>query len=294
MINFRLKTFLTLCRVQNYTKTAEVLHITQPAVSQHIKYLEEEYNTKLFQYKGKVLSLTESGEILYSFVTGIESSSLRLKEILLSSQNFQTPIHFGTTLTIGQYTMPTILSNLIKDYPQVHINMEVDNTKNLLHKLENGDIDFALLEGHFDKSKYSAMMFSKENFIGICSPYNLLAKDKVDFEEVFQEKLIVREMGSGTREIFEQILYEHNFTMDNFKQKIELGNISIIKDLIKENLGITFLYEKAVKKELENGTLKKINIKDFNVEREYNFVFLKHNLHAKEYINWFNYFHKSL
>lgn len=294
MIDFRLKTFLTLCRVLNYTKTAELLHITQPAVSQHIKYLEGEYGVKLFEYKGKTLSLTEAGTILYNFVAGIESSSQRVKEMISLSENVHLPIHFGTTLTIGEYTMPRILSNLIKDYPKIHISMEVGNTKTLLNKLENGDIDFALLEGHFDKSKYNTTMFSKERFIGICSPLNPLAKDKVSFDEIFQERLIVREPGSGSREIFEQILYEHNFTMDSFKQKFEIGNINVIKDLVIKNLGITFLYKKAVEKELINGTLNQINIKDFNVEREYNFVFLKHNLHGKEYVNWFNYFHDLL
>lgn len=290
MIDFRLKTFLTLCRVLNYTKTAKILHITQPAVSQHIKYLEEEYGVKLFIYEGKNLYLTESGKILYQFTAGIESSSQRIKELIASPTNSYLPIHFGTTLTIGEYTMPEILSNLIHDFPKIHITMEVGNTKTLLNKLENGGIDFALLEGHFDKTKYNTAMFSKENFIGICSPLNPLSKESVSFEDIFKERLIVREMGSGSREIFEQILYEHNITMDNFFQRLEIGNINVIKDLVSQDLGITFLYEKAVEKELKDGSLSQINIRDFNVEREYNFAFLKYNLHNEEYINWLKYF----
>lgn len=290
MLDFRLKTFLTLCRVLNYTKTAKILHITQPAVSQHIKHLELEYGIKLFIYEEKTLSLTEAGKILYTFVSGIEASSQRVKELISSSTDYHLPIHFGTTLTIGEYTMPQILSNLLKHYPKIHINMEVGNTATLLNKLENGNIDFALLEGHFNKAKYNSIVFSKESFIGICSPLNPLAKDKVSFNEIFKERLIVRELGSGSREIFEQILYEHNITMDNFSQQLEIGNINVIKNLVSQNLGITFLYKKAVEKELEKGTLSQINIEDFNVEREYNFVFLKHNLHNKEYLNWYTYF----
>lgn len=294
MIDFRLKTFLTLCKVLNYTKTAELLHITQPAVSQHIKHLETEYGVKLFEYHNKNLTLTEAGTILYDFVSGIDSSSHRVRQMISLSKAEHLPLNFGTTLTIGEYTMPTILSALIKKYPEIHINMEVGNTQALLSKLENGDIDFALLEGHFDKTKYHTIMFSKESFIGICSPENPLARDKVSFQDLFQERLIVRESGSGSREIFEQILYEHNITMGSFPQQLKIGNINVIKDLVMENLGITFLYEKAVEQELTKGDLSKINIKDINVEREYNFVFLKHNLHGKEFTDWFDLFHHLL
>lgn len=290
MIDFRLKTFLTLCRILNYTKTAKILHITQPAVSQHIKYLEEEYGVELFDYKNKTLSLTKSGNILYQFVAGIESSSQRIRELIGSSIDSYPPIHFGTTLTIGEYTMPNILSKMICEFPQIHITMEVGNTNTLLNKLENGEIDFALLEGQFDKTKYNTYTFSRENFIGICSPQNRLSKNSVSFEDIFKERLIVREKGSGSREIFEQILYEHNITMNSFSSRLEIGNINVIKELVSQNLGITFLYKKAVSKELDNATLNQINIRDFNVEREYNFVFLKYNLHDEEYMNWFRYF----
>lgn len=293
MIDFRLKTFFTLSQILNYTKTAELLHITQPAVSQHVKYLEDKYNVKLFEYKGKLLSLTTEGKILFDFVAGIEASSHKVKELLSSTDMHNLKIHFGTTLTIGQYTMPNILSKLIKKFPQIKFSMDVDNTHSLLEKLKNGKIDFALLEGHFNKSDYDTILFSKEEFIGVCSPMNPLSKKKISFEEMLNESLIVREEGSGSREIFEQILYENNFTMDSFKQIYEIGNISVIKNLVLNNLGVTFLYEKAVEKELNDRSLCKIDIVDFNVKREYNFVFLKYNLHSQEYITWFNHFFKD-
>lgn len=292
MIDFRLKTFFVLCRLLNYTKTAEILHITQPAVSQHIKFLEEKYQVKLFNYKGRDLSLTKEGELLYRFVAGIESSSQKIEEKLLAIQDSSININFGTTLTIGEYTMPHILSNLIQDYPNIHINMRVNNTKTLLEDLENGYIDFALLEGHFNKSKYNTIEFSKEEFIGVSSPLNSLAYRQVDFQEIFQENLMIREEGSGSREIFEQILYENNFTIDGFNRVYEIGSINVIKNLIEKNLGITFLYENAVGNELKEGSLSRLNIRDFHIRREYNLVFLKHNLNSKEYIDWFKYFHK--
>lgn len=289
MLDFRFNTFLTLCKIRNYTKTAEILHITQPAVSQHIKYLEESYGVKLFNYSGKLLTLTEAGKTLYDFTLAIQSSSDRIKLMISRPEDINHPIVFGTTLTIGEYIMPDLLIKLVSDYPKVNITMIVGNTKSLLEKLRDGNIDFALLEGHFDKSKYNSLLFSLESFIGVCSANHPLADSKLSFKDIFNERLILREEGSGTREIFEQILYEHNTTMNNFNQFIEIGNISVIKEMVSNNLGITFLYKEAVKDELASGILKKINIKDLDVEREFNFVFLKDTLHYKEYEDWFHY-----
>lgn len=290
MIDFRLKTFLTLCKVLNYTKTAEILHITQPAVSQHIKYLELEYNVKLFSYSGKTLSLTESGKLLYDFLLAMDASSKRIKSKLSKPNDENHPITFGTTLTIGEYTMNNLLPNLLLDYPELNITMEVGNTENLLKKLDNGTIDFAILEGHFDKTQYKTYFFSLESFIGVCSPIHGFVNKDIHFEDIIKERLILREKGSGTRNIFEKILYEHNFTMNGFKRIIEIGNMPVIKNLVSKNLGITFLYKEAVKKELEEGSLVEINLSDFQVNREFNFVFLKDSLHHKEYEKWFKYF----
>lgn len=293
MLDFRLKTFIALCKILNYTKTAEALHITQPAVSQHIKHLETEYGVKLFKLEGKNLSLTREGEILYDFVIGILSSVEKTKLMMSSPIDSQPSLNFGTTLTIGEYTMPHLLKRLLGDFPNIKIKMIVENTQTLLYKLHNGDIDFALLEGHFDKAKYNSLLLSHENFIGVCSSDHKFVRDKVSFEEIFEERLILREKGSGTREIFEQILLEHNINMNSFKRIIEIGNISAIKDVIRNNYGITFLYKEAVKKELQEGSLCKIDISDFDVVREFNFVYLKSSLHGEEYMKWYKYFQKN-
>lgn len=293
MLDFRFNTFLTLCKVRNYTKTAEILHITQPAVSQHIKYLEESYGVKLFNFSGKILNLTEAGKILYDFALAMQSSSDRVKSMVTGSAKINQPITFATTLTIGEYIMPNLLINLVADFPKTHLTMYVGNTKSLLEKLRDGKIDFAILEGHFDKSNYNSFLFSLESFIGVCSANHAFADAKLSFKDIFNERLILREKGSGTREIFEQILYEHNTTMKNFKHIMEVGNISVIKEMVSKNLGITFLYKEAVKDELANGILKQINISDLDVDREFNFVFLKDSLHYKEYEEWFNYFMKK-
>lgn len=290
MLDYRLDTFLTLSKLLNYTKTAKVLHITQPAVTQHIQYLQELYNTKLFTYKNKKLSLTEEGFILYEFTIAMKASSDKVKDKLLRIEKNNLFLKFGTTLTIGEYTMNPILKKLLSDYPDIGLSMIVENTENLLARLADGKIDFAILEAHFDKSKYSYMKFKEKTFIGICSPEHSFSKGKIDFDRILKENIILREDGSGTRNIFEKVLYELNFTLESLKHFIEIGNMRMIKDLVRENLGISFLYKESVKEELEKGLLKEININAFDIKREFNFVFLKGSLHEEEYIKCFNYF----
>ena len=290
MIDYRLKTFLVLCKLENYTKTAELLHITQPAVSQHIKYLEEFYDCKLFEYKNKNLYLTNAGKELYSFAMSMHSSSERIKLLINNKSDEKKPITFGATLTIGEYIMPPILKKLILAYPNLHITMNVQNTKTLLDKLNEGEIDFALIEGNFNKSEYNHRLFSQENFIGVCSSNSVYSDKCVYFEELFTERIILREFGSGTRDIFEHIMQERNLSIGCFKNFIELGNMNVIKDLVEKNLGITFVYEEAVKKELSSGILSKINIYNFSETREFNFVYHKNSLHEREFLEWYEYF----
>lgn len=139
--------------------------------------------------------------------------------------------------------MPKVIIELSKDNPNLNIHMEVSNTKVLLEQLRIGKIDFAIVEGEFDKSNYHSLTFSLERFIPICSPKSNLAKNTINFPEIFKYPLIVREIGSGTRTILESIVKQHNYSFDSFNKIIEIGNMNAIKELVSSNIGISFLYE---------------------------------------------------
>ena len=288
MLDFRHETFLSLCRIKNYTKTAEFLHITQPAVTQHIKFLENYYNVKLFNYEKKNLSLTREGKLLYDYAMTMSADNKKIKDILAEKDTESKTVSFGTTLTVGEYVMPGILGKLLGKYPGIRIMMSVNNTKVLLEKLKNGEINFVILEGFFEKSKYDSVVFSEEEFIAVCSPDSELRNRQVTLKELLDERIILRENGSGTRDIFEHILYRHNFTVESFKRKCETGNINVIKELVKNNCGITFLYKAAVEKELAENQLGRINISGFSEKYEFNFVFLKDSIYKKDYLEWYN------
>lgn len=292
MLDFRHNTFLALCRIRSYTKTAEALHLTQPAVTQHIKALESYYGNQLFTYADKMLTLTEHGELLYKFASTVASDSDTLAEILRRKALSDPPLRFGATLSIGQYIMPDILEQILLTRPNVQVSMLVENTHHLLEKLDRGEIQFAFIEGLFDKAAYHSELFSVEPFIGVCSKDLSPADNHLTFQELTQNNLIVREKGSGTREIFEHLLQKYNLSVTSFLKVTEIGNMEAIKQLVKGGLGVTFLYQSAARKELVNGEMRQLKITDFNTYHELNFVFPKNSQHTSSFLAWLNTFKK--
>ena len=290
MIDFRIETFLTLCKLKNYTKTANEINITQPAVTQHIQYLENKYNTKLFIKDGKTLTITESGELLKNFCEKIKAEELKLKKCFIEKDKVK--LNFGATLTIGEYIMPQLISKYLKENPNNEICMDVQNTNVLLYKLNKGLIDFALIEGNFQKNNYSSKILSIEKFIGVSST-ELELNDPVTLDELCNYSLISRVPGSGTRNILKTFISENNLMIKDFNRVIETNNFKTIKYLLKQNIGISFLYESVVKKELKENILKEINIINFNINHEFNFVYLKDSLFEKQYLEFYNFILKN-
>ncbi len=284
MLDFRHETFLVLCSCSSFTKAAELLHITQPAVSQHIKYLEEFYGCKLFDTANRKIRLTRQGELLREFSMTVFSDSKHFKENIRSVQTDTMQFTFGATLSIGEYVMPEILSHLLTNYPQMKIHMSVANTQVLLEQLNSGELDFIVVEGLLDKSEYDSTLFSLEKFIPVCSSKSEFAKKEVGFQEITSSRLILRERGSGTREIFENILQKNNYSLHAFEKMIEIGNMAAIKKMVSNGLGITFLFEVAGKREIEEGSLSVINIPGFCEQREFNFVLLKNSFFRERYM----------
>lgn len=284
MLDFRHETFITLCSCGSFTKAAQLLHITQPAVSQHIKYLEEFYGCKLIDTANRKIKLTHQGELLKEFALTVFSDSKHFKENIRSVQTDTMQFSFGATLSIGEYVMPGILTRLLTKYPQMKIHMSVANTQVLLERLNNGELDFIIVEGLFDKSEYDSTLFSLERFIPVCSPRSEFAKGEVAFREITKSRLILRERGSGTREIFENILQKNNYSLHAFDRVIEIGNMAAIKKMVSNDIGITFLFEVAGKREIEDGKLSVINIAGFAEQREFNFVLLKNSFFRERYM----------
>ena len=278
MLDNRTFTFLTVCKEMNFTRAAEKLHISQPAVSQHIQYMEEYYGIKLFRLIGKKLTLTDAGKLLERSLTALHNNEIYLKEQLSFMTDKKKTLRFGATLTVGEFMISQPLSQFLLKHSNTDVSVTVANTKELLLKLDTGEIDFAILEGDYPKTLYNHQPYIIDNFIPIYSENYQFLKPIKFLSDLTNEQLILREAGSGTRMILEHALLDNGISLEDFSNIITIGNMNAIKDMVIAGCGISFLYETAVLKELQNGSIKKLKLSDCNIQHEISIVWKKNNL----------------
>lgn len=284
MLDPRWNTFLVLCETMNYTRAAEQLCLTQPAVTHHIHYLEDHYGCRLFSYEGKILRLTEAGMRLREFTRSMAYNSKKAEATMAAPAPIS--LRVGASKTIGEYVIAPRVERFLRSQPEASFSLLVDNTQVLLRALEAGQLDFALVEGFFDRSRYDAQLCRQEAFFGVCAPQHRLAGRAVPLDEITGERLILREPGSGTRAIFEEALHRQNYTLDSFPSVVTISDFSTIKSLVADGLGLSFLYAPVVEQELEAGTLARFDLAEVPMSGAFYFVCLKDNLFAKNWMDW--------
>ena len=279
MLDHRVDTFLLLCQLMNYRKTADALGITQPAVTQQIHYLERRYGCKLFTYENSRLQKTEAANILEKYARAMRIQDQDLRKKMVSTIR---ELKIGATKTIGDYVLKEHIHRYL-DHEEHALSLIVDNTEHLLQMLDDNKLDFAVIEGYFDRSRFDSRLFQQEPFVGICPVGHPFSGKEVTLEELFRETLIHREEGSGTRAILEQKLRGYNESLERFKRQICISSFPMILDLVKEGFGVSFVYEV-----LANSTpdVAKFAIKGETIVREFNIVYLKY-ADIQEKIEWF-------
>ncbi len=285
MLDFRTHTFLKVCQTLNFTLAAKELHISQPAVSQHIHFLEEAYDTKLFIYQNKQLSLTSSGKILYKHLLTLKNDEEKIKEELKSSQTKIQSLSIGVTMTIGEYAVVDQLAAFIKKHPNINIHLHYGNTSQLLKLLNQGTIQMAIVEGNYPKEDYCHKKYRTEDFIALCANSHQFNKEQPSYlHDLCCEHLLLREEGSGTRNILEQNLKAHNLSIAHFQHYTQIENMHALIRLLKKDCGISFMYKIAVEKDLKKGTLKEIHLKDFKMQHDFDFIWEKNSIYSEVYL----------
>ena len=282
MQDFRMDTFLAVCRHLNYTKAAQELCITQPAVSQHIRFLEEYYGCRLFESEGRRMVLTAAGRILYSAALTMKHDEGLLKEQMNEAEE-NRHLAFGATVSIGEGALAGWMERFLRKCPQDRVQITVSNTRTLLRMLDEGIIDFAFVEGYFSRNDYDLIVLSREPFIAVTGSSHRFEKEPCRLEELLSETVLLREAGSGSREILERALKEKQLCTGDFAAQIEVNNIHVIKQLAAEGRGVTFAYRAAVQKELEEGKLREIRLQDFSIQHEFYFIWRKGSIYAQRY-----------
>jgi len=295
MEDHKLRVFCAVAETKSFSKASELIHLTQPAVSLQIQAMEELYETRLFDRSGNTINLTPAGEILYK----------RAKEILAlyaeAQQNISEitgaikgSLSIGASSTIGNYLLPHIISAFKKKVPQVNISLVVGNTKTITEKLNAGEIDIALVEGDVSKQRFSVETLLSDELVVIMSPAHPWAERRnLPAIELTKEPLIMREEGSGTRQIILKYLEEHGLKLDQLKIALVMGSTEAIKGAVEEGIGVSIMSGWAVRKWLKQGLLKAATFKDLKFHRNFSIISPKRNYSthtAKGFLNFLKVF----
>lgn len=275
MIDLKLITFINVANLKSYTKAAAILNVTQPAVTQHIKQLEQYYKVDLVKRNGRQFSLTEEGELLYKYATELEANVLSFERILKNKSSIIKRYNIGATLTIGEFVLPNLLGEYKKQHSNIDVIMHVHNLEEIIRKLSNGEFDLGIVEGPFDKRKFNYKKIKDDELVLVASPLsNFAKKQSIEMSEILTDgKFILREKGSGTRTIFENKLLELGYIVSDLKIYMEVGSIGAIKSLVEANLGYTIISREAVRRDVADGRLVIIPIQGVSIMREFNFIF---------------------
>ncbi len=287
MIDIKLLTFINLAKYRSFTKTAKVMNITQPAVTQHIQALEDYYQVRLINRDRRIINLTEEGYLLLKYAEMVNVLSNEIHRLLINKNSIQKKHIIGCTLTIGEYVLPPILVDFKKAYPNIEILMHVENTEVVLNKLNTEEIDLGLVEGTYESKKYRSKLFRRDELVLVTAADSPLAQyNSINLDELSSLKFIMRESGSGTRKAFEDALLSKGYDINNLNIYMEIGNLNSIKYLVEEGLGCTVISRDAIQKELRMDLLKIIPIEGLKMEREYNFIYLDGYIYS-DFINNF-------
>lgn len=266
---------MNLVETKNYTKTAENLNFTQPAITKHIQFIEKELNVQLFTYSNRQLTITAHGKSIY------ESLKKITKEINYIQQSIkeQSFLKIGVSKTIGEFYIADKIAEYNNIFPFSDVSLIVDNTYALLNLLDSEEIDLALLSGPCSNSNhnYDIACFHKDSIVLVCSNNHPFANKTVSLADIFNQQLLIRERGSGIMESIEDKLTAVNYSTFNFKHKKTIGNTTLTKSLVRKNGGISFFYRMAVSEEISRGELSTIHLADFSPTQNF-FLVKKHTL----------------
>ena len=282
MADRRLQVFFTVARLLSFTKAAETLHMTQPAVTFQVRQLEEYFNTRLFDRTHNRISLTEAGSRVYEYAdkifelyTDMENSVREMTGEIAGS------LTIGASTTIAEYMLPSLLGEFKSRYPEINIHLKVSNTDGIVSMVENNTIDLGVVEAPVGNKNLVVQTCSSDQLVAIVPPNHPEAgRDKLTYEDLIKYPFICREEGSGTREVINEYLGGVAGRGEVLKISMELGSPESVKGAVEADMGISVVSLATVQKELKLGTLVALDL-DPPLERPFSFVHQKQKFRAR-------------
>ncbi|MDO5153933.1 MAG: LysR family transcriptional regulator [Eubacteriales bacterium] len=282
MLSVKLKTLLAVVEQHNFTKAAQQLALTQPAVSHHISQLEQEFGVTLFVRGKGGLKLTTEGEIVVQYARRMAALYDRLQQDLANAEKQITKLRIGITHTAESNLTTEVLAKCSGESSGFSITILTDTINNLYTMLENYEIDLAIVEGHTNSHGMNSLVLDTDYLVCVMSNSNPLARNTmITLDQLKRERMILRLPTSATRILFDSTLRSLNDAPDNYNVAIEVDNIATIKDLVRKNLGVSVLPKSACVKELRKGKLIALPIENLSMVRETRIVYNKDFAHKQ-------------
>jgi DNA-binding transcriptional LysR family regulator len=270
--NDALKTFVTLAEVKNFTKTAELLLMSQPSVSLHIKNLEKEFQTQLFLRSPKFLKITPTGEILYDRAKQIITIYEQTKQDILEQHNIiKGELKIGASFTIGEYILPSLLIDLQKDYPDLELQVIIGNTEEIVQSVRLFQVDIGLIEGQTNEKELSVHPFLQDElFIISSNDHKLADKNNVTITDLQNQSWITRELGSGTGEYLNHVIRSNGLKV---KSLLTISSNQGIKETVINGMGLSLLSRSVIARDVQHKNLSIIKLKDHSFNRTLSYVY---------------------
>ena len=274
MSDRRLQVFYTVARLLSFTKAAETLHMTQPAVTFQVRQLEDHFNTSLFDRTHNKIVLTDAGQKVYFCAEKIFELNSEMEHSLRAlSEDTSGTLSIGGSTTIAQYTFPTLLKGFREKYPELSIRICEANTEGIVAKVESSMIDLGIVEAPVSNQDLDVDIFRADELVLIMHPEHELAKrEYVKPLDIINLPFITREEGSGTKSVIFDYFTKHNIEKNNIDICMELGNSESVKGAVETGIGVSILSKTTIEKELQ---LKRLSYVPLNPKLTRNFYFVK-------------------
>lgn len=272
--NFRLVVFRAVAQHLSFSRAAEQLLLTQPAVTQQIKALEEQFGVPLFHRAGGRISLTPAGAALLPFAEQSKTLSEQALAAVAAVHGQPTGnLNLGASQTIAQYLLPTFIAGFLQQNPRIHVTARSGNTDHILAALVAGDIQLALLEGPEQRTDVHIEPFMQDHMVLVVPASHEWAGQKITLDDLRSQPLLTREFGSGSRRIVEQALASAGVKTKDLSIRMELDSTEGLLNAVEAGLGITFVSRWAVRNQLALGTLKLARVDGLKLSRNFSLAY---------------------
>jgi DNA-binding transcriptional LysR family regulator len=275
MISFAHRVFMEVAANMSFSKAAQVLFVTQPAISKHIKGLEDQYKVAFFERKGNSILLTEPGKKLNEYLlqaTEIERKIEYDLSILSNLSNAAGHLRLGASTTIALYILPSILSGFQKEYTNVGVQLVNRNSEYILSALLNHEVDIGIIEVDNKLTTVSYKPFMSDEVIPVCSAKSPLAGKSLTLKQLVKTPVALRERGSGTLNALLKSLSVHHIKPADLSVKIRLGGTEALKNFLLADQCLGFMPRPSIVRQLAEGDLVEVPIEGLKITRDFFFI----------------------